>query len=101
MRADVALPSGVFFSHSAVWLLCAQSLAIFDISKCIESGVEITPEVEMIGEVIWFVVPHPICPRLPESHPTFDSHQAPFKCSIKPRSEEALALLDEAISLED
>ena len=35
--------------------MCAQSLAVFDISKCVENGVEITPEFNLVGETIMFV----------------------------------------------
>lgn len=66
---------GYFLGSSSVWLMCAQALAVFDISKRFENGVEITPEVNLVGETI--------------------CHQAPFKCSIKPRSAEALAVLRE------
>ncbi|KAI6156302.1 cytochrome P450 [Pisolithus thermaeus] len=64
---------GYFLGGSSVWLICVQALAVFDISKCIANGVEITPDVDLVGETI--------------------CHQAQFKCSIKPRSEEALTLL--------
>ncbi|KAF8841329.1 cytochrome P450 [Paxillus ammoniavirescens] len=67
---------GYFLGHSAVWLMCAQALAVFDISKCVENGVEITPEFKLVGGII--------------------VHQAPFKCSIKPRSPEAEALIRQA-----
>ncbi|KAI9573403.1 cytochrome P450 [Boletus coccyginus] len=64
---------GYFLGHSSVWLMCAQALAVFDISKRVENGVEITPEFNIVGESI--------------------VHQAPFKCSIRPRSEEARRLI--------
>jgi len=35
--------------------MCAQALAVFDISKCIENGAEITPEFSLVGESIVFV----------------------------------------------
>lgn len=69
---------GYFLGNSSIWLMCAQALAVFEISKCIKNGVEITPEVDMVGETI--------------------CHQAEFKCSIKPRSEEAVNLLLEDFS---
>ncbi|KAG6374222.1 cytochrome P450 [Boletus reticuloceps] len=64
---------GYFLGHSSVWLMCAQSLAVFDITKCVENGVEITPEHNIVGETI--------------------VHLAPFQCSIKPRSAEAECLI--------
>ncbi|KAN0088019.1 Cytochrome P450 [Tylopilus felleus] len=72
---------GYFLGHSSVWLMCAQSLAVFDISKGVENGVEITPEFNLVGETI--------------------IHQAPFKCAIKPRSADAQRLIREEFSLFD
>ncbi|KAL4077431.1 cytochrome P450 [Scleroderma citrinum] len=74
---------GYFLGEPSVWLMCAQALAVFDISKHIENGVEITPKVDLVGETIWQV------------------HQAPFKCSIKPRSAEAKALIEEEFPCND
>lgn len=51
------------------------SLAAFDISKVVEHGAEITPEVD---------------PSTASS-----SHPKPFKCSIKPRSAIALELIEQ------
>ncbi|KAG9308639.1 cytochrome P450 [Chiua virens] len=70
---------GYFLGHSTVWLMCAQTLAVFDISKRVENGVEITPEFNLEGETI--------------------VHQAPFKCSIKPRSTEAEHLINKEFLL--
>lgn len=43
---------GYFLGQSSVWLMCAQALAVFDISKYVENGVEITPEFKLVGETI-------------------------------------------------
>ncbi|KAF9228227.1 cytochrome P450 [Gyrodon lividus] len=72
---------GYFLAHSSVWLMCAQVLAAFDISKYVDNGVEITPEFNLVGETI--------------------VHQAPFKCSIKPRSSEAEALIRQEFHLSE
>ncbi|KAF9228123.1 cytochrome P450 [Gyrodon lividus] len=64
---------GYFLAYSSVWLVCIQSLAVFEISKAINDGVEITPEVKMAGGVI--------------------CHPVPFKCSIKARSVESKSLI--------
>ncbi|KAF9232097.1 cytochrome P450 [Melanogaster broomeanus] len=69
---------GYFLGHSSVWLMCAQVLAAFDISKAVENGVEITPEHDLVGETI--------------------VHQAPFKCSIKSRSPEAEDLIRQEVT---
>jgi hypothetical protein len=51
------------------------SLAVFDISKVVEDGVEIIPQVDTI--------------------PGSVSHPKAFKCSIKPRSATALELIEQ------
>ncbi|KAG1851303.1 cytochrome P450 [Suillus subalutaceus] len=65
---------GLYFAEASIWISAAMSLAVFDISKVIENGVEITPEVESLPGGI--------------------SHPKPFKCSIKPRSATALGLIE-------
>ncbi|KAG2070224.1 cytochrome P450 [Suillus decipiens] len=69
---------GLHLADASVWISAAMSLAVFDISKVIENGVLITPEVDPTSGTI--------------------SHPKPFKCSIKPRSEEAIALIQQDIS---
>ncbi|KAF8841667.1 cytochrome P450 [Paxillus ammoniavirescens] len=64
---------GYFLAYSSVWLVCVQSLAVFTISKAVEDGVEITPEIKMSAGVI--------------------SYPAPFKCSIEARNAEARSLI--------
>ncbi|KAG1844263.1 cytochrome P450 [Suillus tomentosus] len=66
---------GLHLADASVWISAAMSLAVFDISKVVENGVEITPEVEPLPGTV--------------SHPT------PFKCSIKPRSATALELIEQ------
>ncbi|KAF8546595.1 cytochrome P450 [Imleria badia] len=70
---------GFYLVYSTVWLMCAQSLAAFDISKHVENGVEVTPEFNQVGATI--------------------VHQAPFKCSIKPRSATAERLVREELTV--
>ena len=41
--------TGLFFAQSSLWLMCAQSLAAFDISKHVENGAEVTPEFKQVG----------------------------------------------------
>jgi hypothetical protein len=38
--------------------MCAQSLAVFDISKHVENGVEVTPEFNQVGGTILSVFIH-------------------------------------------
>ncbi|KAG1756032.1 cytochrome P450 [Suillus lakei] len=66
---------GIHLAEASLWLSAAMSLAVFDISKAVENGVEITPELDPLSGTI--------------------SHLKPFKCSIKPRSAKAVALIEQ------
>ncbi|KAG2033215.1 cytochrome P450 [Suillus americanus] len=67
---------GLHLADASIWVSIAMSLAVFDISKVVENGVEINPEVDPLplGTI---------------------SHPKPFKCSIKPRSATALGLIQQ------
>lgn len=64
---------GLHLADASVFISCAMSLAVFDISKCIENGIIIEPVHENTTGTI--------------------SHPKPFKCSIKPRSQKAVSLI--------
>ncbi|KAG0702312.1 cytochrome P450 [Suillus ampliporus] len=64
---------GLHLADASAWISTAMSLAVFDISKVIENGVEITPELDPSSGTI--------------------SHPKAFKCSIKPRSSTATGLV--------
>ncbi|KAI6017136.1 cytochrome P450 [Pisolithus marmoratus] len=64
---------GMHLADASVWICVAMSLAVFEISKVVENGVEITPEVDPLFGFI--------------------SHPKPFKCSIKARSAKATELI--------
>ncbi|KAG1855191.1 cytochrome P450 [Suillus subalutaceus] len=66
---------GLHLADASMWISTAMSLAVFDISKVVENGIEITPEIEPL--------------------PGTASHPKPFKCSIKPRSATALGLIEQ------
>ncbi|KAG2138517.1 cytochrome P450, partial [Suillus clintonianus] len=66
---------GLHLADASIWITTAMSLAVFDVSKVVENGVEITPEVDHTSGLI--------------------SHPKPFKCSIKARSDKALALIQQ------
>lgn len=66
---------GLHLADASIWISTAMSLAVFDISKVVENGVELTPEVEHLSGTA--------------------SHPKPFKCSIKPRSATALGLIEQ------
>ncbi|KAG2356989.1 cytochrome P450 [Suillus spraguei] len=67
--------TAIHLAEASTWLSIAMSLAAFDISKVVENGIEITPEVDPLSGTI--------------------SHPKPFKCSIKPRSSKAIALIEQ------
>ncbi|KAG1907690.1 cytochrome P450 [Suillus fuscotomentosus] len=69
---------GLHLADASVWLSTVMSLAVFDISKIVENGVEHTPEVNPSSGAI--------------------SHPKPFKCCIKPRSAKAIALIQEDVN---
>ncbi|KAL4079442.1 cytochrome P450 [Scleroderma citrinum] len=66
---------GSLLADGAIWLLTAMSLAVFDITKAVENGKEITPEVDPSSELA--------------------SHPKPFKCTIQPRTTKALELIQQ------
>ena len=63
---------GRFLADNTVFLSVAQSLAVFDISKPIQGGVEVTT---------------------PHFDPGVISHPSPFQCEITPRTPELEALI--------
>ncbi|KII91146.1 hypothetical protein PLICRDRAFT_51332 [Plicaturopsis crispa FD-325 SS-3] len=64
---------GMHLAEDSLFIACAMSLAVFDITKAVENGIVVEPIVDMTQGNI--------------------SHPVPFKCSIKPRSEKAKALI--------
>ncbi|KAG2152638.1 cytochrome P450 [Suillus bovinus] len=66
---------GLHLADASIWISTAMSLAVFNVSKVVENGVEITPEVDPSSGLI--------------------SHPKPFKCSIKARSEKAISLIQQ------
>lgn len=66
---------GLHLADASVWISVAMTLAAFDVTKVVENGVEITPEIDPSSGTI--------------------SHPKPFQCSIKPRSAKALELIQQ------
>ncbi|KAG2119058.1 cytochrome P450 [Suillus discolor] len=66
---------GLLLAEASIWLSAARSLAVFDVSKVVENGVEIPPEIDYSTGTI--------------------SHPKPFKCSIKPRSAASTQLIQQ------
>ncbi|EGN99056.1 hypothetical protein SERLA73DRAFT_168607 [Serpula lacrymans var. lacrymans S7.3] len=66
---------GMHLADASIFITCVTTLAVFNVTKSVENGVEIVPTLEGLAGAI--------------------SHPAPFKCSITPRSPEAEALIHE------
>ncbi|EGN98514.1 hypothetical protein SERLA73DRAFT_169465 [Serpula lacrymans var. lacrymans S7.3] len=66
---------GIVLAELSIFISCAMVSAVFEISKCVENGVSITPEIGQTSGTI--------------------SHPKPFKCAITVRSEKALSLIEE------
>jgi len=64
---------GLHLADASVFISCVMSLAVFDISKYVENGVIVEPVHENTTGVI--------------------SHPKPFRCSIRPRSQKAVSLI--------
>ncbi|KAF9468823.1 cytochrome P450 [Collybia nuda] len=64
---------GSHLADASIFISCAMSLAVFDVSKYVENGVIIEPVHENTTGTI--------------------SHPKPFKCTIKPRSQKAVSLI--------
>ncbi|KAJ6539005.1 cytochrome P450 [Mycena capillaripes] len=64
---------GMHLADASLFISCAMSLAVFDISKCIENGKVVIPVHENTTGTI--------------------SHPVPFRCTIKPRSEKSIQLI--------
>jgi hypothetical protein len=76
-------------ADSTLFIMCATALAVLDVSKCIENGIAIDPVHENTTGTIRFVCI--IQSRIKLN--AFISHPKPFRCSIKPRSEKSVALI--------
>jgi cytochrome P450 len=64
---------GLHLADASVFISCVMTLAVFDISKCVENGIVVEPVNESTTGTI--------------------SHPKPFRCSIVPRSEKAVSLI--------
>ncbi|TFY72458.1 hypothetical protein EVG20_g545 [Dentipellis fragilis] len=73
---------GLNLADASIYISIAMTLAAFDITKARDaSGNEITPPGDYLPSIV--------------------SHAAPFKCSIKPRSEKAAALISSVNVMEE
>ncbi|OAX31902.1 hypothetical protein K503DRAFT_805675 [Rhizopogon vinicolor AM-OR11-026] len=75
---DVSAQVRLHLADASVWISTAMSLAVFNISKVVENGIEITPELDCTSGLI--------------SHPKL------YKCSIKPRSAKAVTLIQQDVN---
>ncbi|KAJ7937382.1 cytochrome P450 [Mycena leptocephala] len=67
------IPKGMHLADASLFISCVMSLAVFDISKCIENGQVVIPVHENTTGTI--------------------SHPVPFRCAIRPRSEKSIQLI--------
>lgn len=87
---------GLQLADVSVWISCAMSLAVFDITKKLdENGIPIVPVPKYTDGTIRRVL---VCLiirsfRLITVHRASYSHPEPFKCIIKPRSTKAEELI--------
>ncbi|KAG5721459.1 O-methylsterigmatocystin oxidoreductase [Termitomyces sp. T112] len=65
---------GLHLADASIFISCAMSLAVFDITKYIENGTVIEPVHENTDGTV--------------------SHPKPYKCSIKPRSQKSVSLIE-------
>ncbi|TFY59479.1 hypothetical protein EVG20_g7774 [Dentipellis fragilis] len=68
---------GILLADTSLFISFVMSLSVFNISKAVENGKVIEPDVVYLDGTIWSF-----------------SHPKPFKCSITPRSEKAEVLID-------
>ncbi|KAG0702321.1 cytochrome P450 [Suillus ampliporus] len=85
--------TGLYLADASIWISTVMSLAVFDISKAVENGVEITPELEPSSGTIRYVAYLIVFGAGLDRHAL--SHPKPFKCSIKARSAKAIALIQQ------
>ncbi|KAG2148111.1 cytochrome P450 [Suillus clintonianus] len=87
---------GLHLADASIWISAAMSLAVFDISKAVENGIEITPEVDpSSGAIRYVALLIGVPPSVMHIHTCRGSHPKPFKCSIKPRSAKAIGLIQQ------
>ncbi|KAG0702323.1 hypothetical protein DFH29DRAFT_504672 [Suillus ampliporus] len=84
---------GLYLADASIWISTVMSLAVFDISKAVENGVEITPELEPSSGTIRYVASLIAFGAGLDRHTL--GHPKPFKRSIKARSAKAIALIQQ------
>lgn len=85
--------AGKTMALDTIWIAIASILTVFDITKAVdENGDVVTPEVKLNPGSIRRAVFH-FANRKRSDFLCRDSHPAPFKCSIKPRSRTTLSLI--------
>lgn len=82
---------GLSLANASVYLSCVMTLAVYNVTKCVEDGKIIEPVDESTDGTISYVLFVSII-VLQHSY-VLPSHPKPFKCSIVPRSSKAEALI--------
>jgi hypothetical protein len=79
-------------ARSSIWSVVASILATFNIDKAVdEAGHVIEPTFEYLTALVRYDYIHPVLSR--GSYAWLRSAPLPFKCSITPRSNEAVRLI--------
>ncbi|KAG5634710.1 hypothetical protein H0H81_001036 [Sphagnurus paluster] len=83
---------GMHLAEASLFSVIASSLAVLDIAKVVENGIEITPVHENTSGIIRFVLLSSHCAAHVDGLHSFPE---PFKCKITPRSDKAISLIQE------
>ena len=82
---------GLSLANASVYLSCVMTLAVFNVTKCVEDGKIIEPVDESTDGTISYVLFVSII--ILRHLYVLPSHPKPFKCSIVPRNPKAEALI--------
>ena len=80
-------------ADASIFLSVTNVLSVFDISKAVENGVEVVPEIAVTSGVIRLVYLLNGRNRQNLKNLFSFSHPIPFKCNVKPRSAKAESLI--------
>lgn len=93
---------GMYLAEASLFSLVVNALAVFDISKTVENGVEITPVHRNTSGIIRsvFFFPQTFLAGLVGTEAlVVCSYPEQYKCTIKPRSEKAVSLITRELHL--
>jgi hypothetical protein len=86
-------------AFSTIWMAVASLIAAFDITKAVdENGKVIEPSQELVSALVVYVYDTKYMDKIADS--SIHSMPAPYKYSIKPRSQQAEAMIHATANLE-